>query len=271
MKKVGRLPNLWNPQGFNDHITLRMLRDRNPLLKTACDKIAVKSLVAERVGEEHVVPLLGAWTTAREIPWEELPPAFVLKPSFTSGAHEIATAESSRIELAHRAQYWLESPLPIRHFCEWGYHGINRRVMAEPLLEGPDGGALVEWNVFVFDGRAMLLRALMGRKLTKDRRDAWFDRQGRQLEIRTARIVSKRHAVDAEIRLKLIELAERVAFDFSSMRVDLFQSNSGLMIGELTPYSWSGSLNWPDRRHDRLMGALFQRGADTDALEDYRG
>lgn len=267
-KTFGRLPNLIRPAGFNDHITHRLVFDRDPLLKIVCDKIEVKSFIARRVGQERVVPLIGAWMSARAIPWDELPGAFVLKPSFSSGPFEIVGPGTDRQDLALRADGWLTGPQPLRHFCEWGHRGLPKRLMAEPLLVGPKG-QLVEWNVFVFGGKAKLLRALMGRKKTEERRDAWFDRDGRQLDIRTLTVRSLRYELDASLRAELIRLAEDVATGFVSMRVDLLETDRGILVGELSPYSWGGHLKWPDPRHDRLLGSLFQAGADTRGFADF--
>src|SRR5690606_13634753 len=90
-RRFGRLPQLSAPATFSDHITHRLLYDRNPLLKTICDKIEVKAFVADRVGVRHTVPLLGAWTRGSDIAWNDLPESFILKPSFLSGPFAYVT------------------------------------------------------------------------------------------------------------------------------------------------------------------------------------
>ena len=67
----------------------RIIYDRDPKLRIVCDKVAVRRLIEERVGVEYVVPLLGVWQRASEIPGIRLPQKFVLKPSHSSGPFAI--------------------------------------------------------------------------------------------------------------------------------------------------------------------------------------
>ena len=85
LQELGRYPNLDAPSTFNDRVLHRLLHDRDRRLNILSDKIAVKDFVAERVGPQYVVPLLGKWKRARDIDWQSLPDRFVLKPNQTSG------------------------------------------------------------------------------------------------------------------------------------------------------------------------------------------
>lgn len=270
VRKFGRFPRLHPPITFNEHITHSLIYDRNPLLKTACDKIAVKGLIAERTGEQHVVPLIGSWARVDDIPWAELPDRFVLKPSFTSGAFEIVEPDTDRQALAEMARRWMPRRPPHRHYREWGYQGVPRRIMAEPLITGEGGGPAPEVDVHVFNGRAQLLRVMTGKKLTQSRRDAWFDRGGRQVTIKVQKVSSVRSVLDASTCQALIEVAERIARGFTFLRVDTYLSSQGIKIGELTAYPWGGQADWADPVFDAKMGALFAPGADTTQFEDYR-
>lgn len=270
VRRFWRLPKLFPPVTFNEHITHRLIFDRDPMLKVACDKVALKGLVAERAGDRFVVPLLGSWSDADEIPWNDLPETFVLKPSFTSGPFEIVGPDTDREALAGLAKTWLPRRPPHRHYSEWGYKGVPRRIMAESLMLGRDGDEAPEVDVHVFNGRALLLRVMTGRKLTESRRDAWFDREGRQLALRVSKVASHRSRLEADVRRELMDVAERVARGFGFMRVDCFVSDDGVKVGELTAYPWGGQAGWADPEYDRLMGLLFGPAADTSIFGDYR-
>ena len=271
VRTAHRLPRLSPPVTYNEHITHRLLFDRDPRLKVICDKIAVKAFVDDRIGKGHSVPLLGAWTCGEMIDWSTIPAPFVLKPSFASGPFEMVHSfgAGERDRLTRVADQWVSARPALRHYCEWGYHGLPKRVMAEPLLVGRDGGTVPEVNVFVFGGRAMLLRVFTGQQLTKQRRDAWFDRDGRQIDIRTSKIASARYGLSERDRKDLIALAEAVAQGFSSLRVDFYVAQEGLLVGELTPYSWGGHNRWAAEHYDDLMGTLWSPDATTSIFESY--
>jgi hypothetical protein len=54
----GRLPNLAYPTRFTELIQLRKLYDRDPRMPIMADKVAMKSIVADRLGRDWVVPML---------------------------------------------------------------------------------------------------------------------------------------------------------------------------------------------------------------------
>lgn len=49
------------------------------------DKYEVRKYIAEKIGEEYLIPLLGVWDKFKEIDLDKLPNEFVLKPNHTSG------------------------------------------------------------------------------------------------------------------------------------------------------------------------------------------
>ncbi|WP_289490274.1 ATP-grasp fold amidoligase family protein, partial [Klebsiella pneumoniae] len=61
------------------------LYDRKPEYTTIVDKYAVRSYIAETIGEQYLVPLLGRWERAEDIDFDTLPNQFVLKCNHDSG------------------------------------------------------------------------------------------------------------------------------------------------------------------------------------------
>lgn len=72
---MGEAPRLAPPVTYSEHLLHRILFDRDPRLKIVSDKIAVRQLIRERVGETFLVPLLGIWQRPEEIAWESCPEA----------------------------------------------------------------------------------------------------------------------------------------------------------------------------------------------------
>ena len=81
--------NLTNPQTFNEKIQWLMLYDWEPLYTKMVDKYEVQGYIAERIGEDHLVPLLGVWDRFENIDFDSLPDEFVLKCTHDSGGGEL--------------------------------------------------------------------------------------------------------------------------------------------------------------------------------------
>ena len=265
----GVLPRLNPPISFNEHILHRIIYDRDPKLRIVCDKLAVRRFIEERVGVEYVVPLLGVWERPREITWDTLPQKFVLKPNHSSGPFAIVDRSVGvNIEkLTAAAAQWLSYDYFDKDL-EWGYRGIPRRVLAEPFLYSSDGGAASEAYVYAFSGKAALINVLVGTKHTRDRKLWWFDVTGRRVAVKRTEPPAEFQLSDGD-RQRMIEIAERVSQDFSSLRVDFFMASDGLKIGELTPYAFGGMGKWHPPELDEKLGQLWDPNCDLSIIPDY--
>jgi hypothetical protein len=66
-----RLPKLAKPSLFSEMVQLRKLRDRDVRMPIMADKVAVKSIVADRLGLEWVVPMLWSGSQLPERLWRD--------------------------------------------------------------------------------------------------------------------------------------------------------------------------------------------------------
>jgi Flp pilus assembly protein TadD len=266
----GVFPRLHPPVSFNERILHRIIYDRDPRLRIVSDKLAVRGFIEERVGKEYVVPLLGVWERPREITWQILPEKFVLKPNHAAGLFAIVDRSVGLdIEkLTAQAEEWLSYDFFDRSL-EWGYRGLPRRILAEPFLNSPDDAAAPEAQVYTFSGRAALINIVLGAKYTPQRRSCWFDVTGRQVAVKR-RLPCGEFQLSNRDRQKMIEVAEQVSQGFSSLRVDFFMMLSGLKIGELTAYTYSGINPWDPPELDEKLGQLWNPQFDLSIIPDYK-
>ena len=77
--------NLSNPRSFNEKIQWLKLYDRKPEYTQMVDKYEAKRYVADRIGNQYIIPTLGVWNHFDEIDFDSLPNQFVLKCTHDSG------------------------------------------------------------------------------------------------------------------------------------------------------------------------------------------
>lgn len=87
----GYNPDLDNPKKFNEKVLSRMLYDHTRIYSLLADKVYAKDFVAEAIGSQYVVPLLGSWLRVSDIPFSMLPEQFVLKCNHDSGSTVICS------------------------------------------------------------------------------------------------------------------------------------------------------------------------------------
>ena len=81
----GRPCHLEAPRTMTEKIHWLKLYDSTPLKGRLADKFLVREWVADTVGEEYLVPLLGVWDSPDEIDFASLPSSFALKATHGSG------------------------------------------------------------------------------------------------------------------------------------------------------------------------------------------
>ena len=58
----------------------------------------------------------------------------------------------------------------------------------------------------------------------------------------------------------MIRLAEKLAEDFDFIRVDMYNIDGRLYVGELTCYPGGGQIRWIPREYDYWLGSMWRLG-----------
>lgn len=135
--RMGYELDLDNPKTFNEKLQWLKLYDRNPLYTKLVDKYEVRKYIAEKIGEEYLIPLVGGpWNSPNEIDFDALPEQFVLKCTHDSGgviickdksALDIPAAKAKLAKHLKRNYYWTNR--------EWPYKDVPPRIIAEKYME----------------------------------------------------------------------------------------------------------------------------------------
>jgi len=270
------------PETFSEKVRYRSAFDRRPLLTTLVDKVAVRGYVTDRLGAEHLPHLLGAYDSATDIPWSELPREFAIKGSHGSGAvvvvwdgapegarlpasarfvgwdrFGVRPEQASRERLQSLAAKWLTMNYhygPGR-LPEWAYRDVPPRVMVEELIPGNDGALPSDYKCFVFDGVCRLFHVVDGR--FAHHQVAVFNPDGT-----VADAVFRDHGcVDvpdlAPHWRDIITAAEELGRGLDFVRVDLYPTPGSFVVGELTVYPHAGRNGWDPPQFDRVAGSWW--------------
>jgi len=255
----GRMPKLFPPRRFTEKMAWRKLFDLDPRFTIVSDKLAVRDLVAARVGRDYLIPLLWSGADMHSIPLDRLNPPYVLKSNHAAGqvwpVHEHGDIDPAAMREA--ASRWL-SYCHGTAMCEPGYIDIPRRLLVETMLFGPDQTPPIEYKLFVFGGRVRVILSLVVATDRIARQAAFYDPDWAPLGWRMTNVPSQTTLLPPPTRLpEMIALAERLAHDFSHLRVDLYDTAEGIRVGELTLYTWSGNEPYHPASVDFEMGRAW--------------
>jgi len=229
------------------------------------DKLRVRTYVADTIGEEHLVPLLGSWQESSEIPWDELPDSFVLKTNHGSGFN-IIVGDREQLDVpaaADQLDTWLATRFSM-YTREHHYDSIEPRILAEEYL-GLSGMDPPDYKCWCFDGQCAFVSLNVDRRT--DHRRQLFDRDGRPLPIvfevpRPDEVP----ALPAEYT-EIVQTAERLAAPFFFVRVDLYVVDGRIYFGELTFVPTGGLVPLKPLRWNRHYGKMLRLPRPDDATE----
>lgn len=257
--RFGRWPDYEARQDFNECIHEYMLRCRDPLLKVVADKYGVRDYIQRVVGDEFLVPCLGLWNAADDVPLANLDRPAVLKA--TVGTEMVLFLRDGEPidEPAVRAKMrgWFRTQFS-RWNREWCYEGLPQRIIAERMLTTPEGGIPADVKFYVVGGSVRFIQVDRGR----------FEHHTRNLysadwELLPVRLTKQNHERDpAPVRLRdMVTVAERLARPFEFLRVDFYAIGDRVYIGELTNYSGSGFETFIPSSFGHQLAAWWKEGA----------
>ena len=255
---TGNILDLDNPKTYNEKIQWMKVYDRDPRKTLLADKYLVRDWVKEKIGEEYLIPLLAVYRSAREIDFNSLPDAFVLKANHGSGMNAIIrNKHSENLEaIRSRAEDWLRQNFTFSYGYEFQYNDIPRRLIAEQYLENMDGD-MPDYKFFCFDGKCRFIEYIANRK--NGGNTAIFDSQWKRLPfvIRPYKIIEDNIPMP-QVLPDMINVAEKLAEGFSHVRVDLYRlDNDKIKFGEMTFTTSSGTTPWVPSEADLWVGEMF--------------
>ena len=262
---IGRWPNLRRPVAFNEAILQRCL---NPDMRWVAltDKLAVREYVREKVGEEHLIPLVATPERFTREVFDALPNAFVMKANHGCAFVKVVRDKSttSYEALKSLADKWLAIDYS-KSSRERHYRFIEPRLYFEHLLLDETGKVPSDLKVHVFGGHVegprvytMVVADRFG-----DVRGDLYDSQWNRMNVTFGPYTpsdapTPRPANWAEVERVALRLAE----DFGYVRVDLYSVGTQVYFGELTFTPGAGLLRFTPDSHDYEWGRLLKESLE---------
>lgn len=264
--------DLDNPKTFNEKIQWLKLYDRRPEYTMMVDKYEVRKYIADKLGKEYLIPLLGVWDNPDEIDFASLPNQFVLKCNHNSGLGMCICKDKSALNIA-RVKEKLRKGLKQNYYLtarEWPYKNVQRRIIGEKYMvhESKPDKALVDYKFFCFNGVADSVMVCLDRE-TGNPKFYFFDKKW---NLKRYNEHGKDTPHDFTLpRPRCIEtmfsIAEILSEGIPYVRVDLYYINGKTYFGELTffpdsgfdsnllmetDYYWGNMLVLPERKGNKI-------------------
>lgn len=257
--RLGYTLNLEAPKTFNEKLQWLKLHDHNPLYPKLVDKYEVKKYVADKIGNQYIIPTIGIWEHFNDIDFNSLPNQFVLKCTHDSGGLVICKDKSKidykaakrKIEKFMKRNYYY-------HGREWPYKYVKPRIIAEKYMIDEAVSELRDYKFFCFNGVCKCMKVDFDR--FSGHRANYYDRDGNLLDLgeKICPPNKEKNIILPQNKEKMISLAEKLSKDIPFLRVDFYDVNGYIYFGELTFFPASGLGAFTDEVWDYKLGNWLQ-------------
>ena len=261
----GKKLNLDDPKTYNEKLQWLKLYDRKPIYTTMVDKFASKEYVAERIGAQHIIPLLGGpWYHFDEIDFDALPEQFVLKTNHDSGGVMVCKDKATFDK--EKAKLFFDAHLQRQYFWnhrEWPYKDVKPCIFAETYMVDESGYELKDYKFFCFDGKVKALFVAKDRNVDgEETKFDFFDENFNHLPFTNGHPNSEPPYAEPPKFEEMKLLAEKLSTGVPQLRVDFYNINGQIYFGELTFYHWSGLMPFDPEEWDSILGSWIQLNND---------
>jgi len=247
-----KLPNLDHPRNLNEKTIWRILFDRKEIYSRLTDKVGMRDYIREIGLAAHLPKTYFIGTNPREIPFDDLPPTFVVKPNHASGQIIIANEQSlvDTDELIRICDEWLAFSYYDRA-REWPYKNIEPKIIVEELLGEP--ATLPIYKIHCFHGEPKIIVAGIG-FTSGNLRFGAYDLEWNKQKLDYPAAQQAEFSKPKRLA-EMIEFSATLSKPFDYVRTDIYQLEDRLVIGEFTFTS--------------ANGLDANRGKLTDIMGDY--
>lgn len=251
--RLGYWPSLKNPTSFNEIIHYKKFHCSLKPIVIYADKFRVRKAVKEMGYGDILNDIFITVTDVKEIDFNKLPPAFVMKANFGSGLTKVYHQIDIE-DICKTVNHWLSLDYNYtKKSTELHYNSIEKCIIFEKLMSNIDKSPLLDYKFYCFSGKVKFVSvtANINKVPLLFTFDVSWNGMPFSLYHKTPRIVIKKPSkLD-----KMIEIAENLSAKFNFVRIDLYLiDDSDIRFGEFTFFPGGGFLKFVPRQYDFLYG-----------------
>ena len=257
----GRFINLKNPKTFSEKLQWLKLYNRRPEYTQLVDKYAVKQYVANKIGEEHIIPTIGVWNRPEDIDFDNLPNSFVLKTTHSGGCSGVVICkDKSKLDI-NAAIIKINKSLKTdiyKSMREWPYKNVARKIIAENYIED-ETGELADYKFFCFNGIPLYCQVIKNR-FVKETID-FFDSEWNHLPFIGLKsgINNNQCPIERPFCLKsMLKECKKLSQGIPFVRIDFYIIGNYYYFGEITFFPASGLGRFHPNEWNYKIGDLLK-------------
>lgn len=229
----GYEPDLVNPRGFTEKLLVAKFFAPTPMPSPG-DKLGLDTYIPAAL-KGRVRTAKCVWASSYpEVPnaFDAPPGVYYFKVNHASGMNikvSLPLKPSVHERLVKESKRFLEHDYGVRG-GQWWYQAVHRRVYLEESFSAP-GQSATDWKFFVIGGTAAMVQVDLNRDT--DHRQLIYDRDFNLTPFELFYKTGEGVEPPANYP-QLLEAAEAIGGQFEFARVDFYNTEEGIVLGEIT-------------------------------------
>lgn len=251
--------DLDNPRDLNEKINWLKLYyyNKDPLVAKCADKWAVREYVEELGFKDILNEVYFVFDSVDEIDWDLLPDKFALKFNKFGGMNIICAdkAKLDKEEAVKKMKGWFHAEYGER-YGELQYRKAKPKIICEKYLGDKDNFWPIDYKVHCFNGKALFTMVCTDRDT--EVKFMFVDNDYSQLDMNTEVHFGGILPPRPKNFERMLQIAEVLSEPFPMLRVDFYEVDEKLYLGEMTFTSQGGYIDfinqeWLDKLGDILV------------------
>ena len=235
--RLGRKLDINNPVTLNEKLQWMKFNYRFPLQSIVSDKLLVRNYVANKIGDQYLIPLLGQWDKFDDIDFRKLPNQFVLKCNHDSGGLVVCKNKNS-LDI-NKAKSKINKSLKTNFYYigrEYQYRNIIPKIMCEKFISD-NGQVPLDYKIYCFNGKPDVILVCKDRFNDNSHKAQYlyYDQQWNFMPLNKGDEKIEDPRIEKPKNLdEMLNIASILSEDFYFARIDLYNINGKIYFGEIT-------------------------------------
>lgn len=261
----GKKCNFDTPTLFTEKIQRYKYLYENKDINRITDKVSFKEYIKGRLGDGHVIPMIGAWDNVEDFEKEWfkedsiIPEEFVLKSNLQGNGLCIKIihkkSETNFDDIKDEIASWLDVKNTLMNSISRHLYWSKPMILAEQYMSNFKD-QLYDYKFFCFSGKIFCIYVAQDHFGQDGSHISFYDIAWNKLDVQYGN-----HPVGDAVKPKhyeeMIELAKKLSRDFPFVRVDFFDTDDKLYIAELTFDPGGGLTPYHPESFNKKLGDQF--------------
>ena len=250
--------DLNNPKTFCEKIQWYAFNWHYEEIVKATDKVLFKDYIEQRLGPGYTIPLLGHWTDINEFKkaWSGFPERFVLKSNLSADENNMKIvldkSKENLYDVVKEVKRWLNPRNTQLNCVHCNFYRSTPQILAEEYRTNRDG-KLFDYKFFCFDGEPYCIYVNPPGNIT------FYSLDWRKLDVQYGKYPTGTCDKPKHFE-EMISIARELSGEYPFVRVDFYDTDEQLYLGEMTFNPGGGMLKYKPKSFDEELGKMFDIG-----------